>query len=220
MAWSLILALLSVFLLFRTALAGEDHFFEVGPCYTISLSDSPIARCWDNGIGVGGSFGYFLDDNLAMVYGLSYSTMSPNGKAPSIHRFVLTDGTVRLAEDQRAFGERSSVLMGDLSLRMYRRVDDKPRPRNFFTIGLSIVKEDVGDLVILLEDWNHPGNYTAYCWDGDNHSGENLVFSIGGGLEIPSLWRVPMVFEALFNFPFVQEGSPSPYVPVKASILF
>jgi hypothetical protein len=220
MVWRLLPTFLSVFLLFNPALADENYFFEVGPRYTISLGDNPIARYWDNGLGIGGSLGFFLDDNLAMVYGFSYATMSPNGKAPSIYRFIQADGPVRLAEDQRAFGDRSSVLMGDLHLRMYRRADPKACPRNFFTVGLSYMKEDIGDLILLLEDYANPGNYTAYSWSGEDYSGEYIVFSIGGGLEIPSLWHVPMVFEALFHFPFAQEGSPSAYVPIQASFLF
>jgi hypothetical protein len=171
-------------------------------------------KYWNNGLGIGGSFGYFLRKNVAIIHGFSYTSMSPNGKTPRVI-FFWQGGDIRLEESQR-----SSVFEANINVRFYHHIKNDSLSKNYFILGLSYLNERVGDMTILVEDWYNQGNYTQYFWSGDDHSRETIAPSIGAGAELFSIWELPFILEVVFIFPITEYSTDTAYIPIRARIRF
>jgi hypothetical protein len=143
--------------------------------------------------------------------------MSPNGKAPQFIS-VSDAGSIRLREDQRAFGERSSVLEANFSIRVYPQIKHQSQWRNFITFGVNYLNENVGDLIVLVEDWRNPGSYTPNQWSGEDRSSESFAFFLGAGAEVISIREFPLILEVSFQLPFKENSTP--HIPIKAKFRF
>jgi hypothetical protein len=193
----------------------EKFFFEFGPQYSVALGDHPLSKYWHNGLGIGGSFGYFLRKTVAIIHGFSYTSMSPNGKKPIVIYSWYSE-EIRLEEAQR-----SSVFEAKINVRFYHHIKNNSLSKNYFILGLSYLNERVGDLTILVENrFNIPGNDSSYFWSGDDHSRETIAPSIGAGAELFTIWELPFILEVVFVFPLTEYSTETAYIPIKARIRF
>jgi hypothetical protein len=226
MSWRLLFILLLSLILSTPLIAKEKLFLEIGPRYSVSMGPGILSDYWGNGWGVGASFVYRMDDNLAVVSGLSYRTFPYDEGVPFSmleEGFIEYEGNdfVPLEGRPGPFGEWSSILEASLAYRLYGNRINLPHIRPFFSMGFGYQREYVGDIILFVRRYDYDNDtydLDPYEWQGKNYSRGTIFLHFGVGTEIFYYRSHPLVFEVGGQFGS-REGS-STYLPMKINFVF
>jgi hypothetical protein len=205
-------------------IAKEKLFLEIGPRYSVSIGSNPLTEYWGDGLGVGGSLGYFFEENLALVGGISYRSYWYSGGAPGLAIAwgeAWPNNYVHLYGIPGPFGERSSIFETGLNIRIYGAKHGFPAIKPFFSMGFGYQREYVGDIILFVQRYDYDNNrfiLEPFEWQGENVSGGTTFIYFGVGSEVFYYRGLPLVVEVGGQFG-LREGS-SAYIPIKMNFMF
>jgi hypothetical protein len=220
MGRKVLLALLILFVLPSIAPADNQFFFEIGPRYSLTVGHSPLAEYWKNGIGIGGTLGFPLRDDLDLVteFGYQYHPHSGGGPWPSIVLEMSNSGFSPFEGHPGPFAESSSLFDAAVKLRMHPSRKGISLTGSYVTLGFGFLYKTIGDVVVFTQRrWGEEG-YDPFLWSGSYHSGSDLFIAFGFGSEIFHYKNNLVAFEIGGNF--ILGGETSVHLPIKLKLVF